>query len=284
MNEILVAVDFSKSSVNALAHAIGLASRFKSRMIWVWVENKNSIRHLAISDKEDLSKTVERKFSDLKDTFKNDIDLHLITTIAIKGATTKAILKISSERMVDFIVIGTHGSQGFRKLLMGNNARNIITGAKCPVLSIRLHRDLKRELKRIILPIDSSLDTRQKLPITTKIALAYNAEVHLLGLYFSSIESLRQRVNNYIEQTEKYLLKSGVTKIVTHLTTSKSGARTIINYAMKVDAGLISTMLDTENLTSDIWLGSQAQQLVNQSPIPILSITNKNLLRTRPIF
>ncbi len=282
MNEILVGLDFSESSMNALAHAVGLASRFRSDLLCVWVENKNSIRHLHMEKGDNLQDIVNAKFDEIMQTFKDEISIDKVELKFTKGVTYKEIVRVSIENQVDMIMIGAHGSQGFRRFLMGDNANHIIAEAKCPVISIREHRTLSKDLDVVVIPIDSSLDTRQKLPIATKIALAYNAEVHLLGLYFTTVGTLRKRVNSYVEQTEKFLLKSGVKKVVIHYTKSNNGARTIMNYAIKVNAGMIATMIETEKLASDVWLGSQGQQLVNQSPVPILSIANKEILRSRP--
>jgi len=282
MNEILVGVDFSESSQNALAHAIGLATKFKSNLLLVWVENSNSIRHLNIKSDESVKDIVESKFKKIINNYSNEISPKDIEYRIRKGVTYKEVIALSMENDVDMIMVGAHGSQGFRRFLMGDNANHIIAEAKCPVISIRETRTLKRGLKTIVIPIDSSLDTRQKLPITTKIALYYGAEVHLLGLYFSSVGTLRKRVNSYVKQSEEFLIKSRVKNIVVHFSASKNGARTIMNYAIKVNAGMISTMIETEKLASDLWLGSQGQQLVNQSPVPILSIANKEYMRSRP--
>ncbi len=282
MNEILVGIDFSESSNNALAHAVGLASKFKSNLLLVWVENNNSIRHLNILSNENIKDIVFSKFKDIVNKYSGDISPGEIEYCIRKGSTYKEVIALSIENDVDMIVIGAHGSQGFRRYFMGDNANHIIAEAKCPVISIREHRTLERELDTIVIPIDSSLDTRQKLPVTAKIALYYRADVHLLGLYFSNVGNLRKRVNSYVEQSEQFLLKSGIKNVVVHYSTSKNGARTIMNYAIKVNAGLISTMIETEKLASDLWLGSQGQQLVNQSPIPIMSIANKEYMRSRP--
>jgi nucleotide-binding universal stress UspA family protein len=282
MNEILVGLDFSESSMNALAHAVGLAKRFRSDLLCVWVENKNSIRHLNFDNGAELHDSVNEKFKKVMEEFKDEISLDKVELKLTKGVTYKEIIRVSVENKVDLIMVGAHGSQGFRRFLMGDNANHIIAEAKCPVISIREHRTLKKGLKTVVIPIDSTLDTRQKLPIATRIALAYGAEVHILGLYFTNVGTLRKRVNSYVEQTEKFLEKSGVKKVVTHYTKSNNGARTIMNYAVKVDAGMIATMIETERLASDVWLGSQGQQLVNQSPVPILSIANKEILRSRP--
>jgi nucleotide-binding universal stress UspA family protein len=282
MNEILVGIDFSESSNNALAHAIGLASRFKSNMLWVWVENKSSIRHLNLEKDQDIETVVTERCQKLINQYADQVSADKIEFQIRKGVVYKEIVALSIQNQVDLIVVGAHGSLGFRRFLMGDNANHIIAEAKCPVISIREHRTLKRGLETIVIPIDSSLDTRQKLPIATQMALYYNAEIHILGLYFTTVGTLRKRVNSYVEQTEAYLQKSGVKKVVTHYTKSNNGARTIMNYAIKVNAGLIATMIETETLSSDLWLGSQGQQLVNQSPIPILSIANKEILRSRP--
>lgn len=282
MNEILVGLDFSESSMNALAHAVGLASRFRSDLLCVWVENKNSIRHLNIEKNDNVEDIVNKKFNEVMQGFKEQISIEKVELKLVKGVTYKEIVRVSIENQVDLIMVGAHGSQGFRRFLMGDNANHIIAEARCPVISIREHRTLSKGLKTIVIPIDSSLDTRQKLPIATKIALAYGAEIHLLGLYFTTVGTLRKRVNSYVEQTEKFLEKSGVKKVVTHYSKSNNGARTIMNYAIKVDAGMIATMIETEKLASDVWLGTQGQQLVNQSPIPILSIANKEIMRSRP--
>ena len=41
-------------------------------------------------------------------------------------------------------------------------------------------------------------------------------------------------------------------------------------------------MIETESRTSDLWLGSQGQQLVNQSSVPVLSIANRQLIKATP--
>jgi nucleotide-binding universal stress UspA family protein len=282
MNEILVGVDFSESSQNALAHAVGLATKFKSNLLLVWVENSNSIRHLELEKGEEIHAVVEKRFQEVIEKYGKDISPRDIDTKIRKGVTYKEIVSLSIENDVDMIVVGAHGSQGFRRFLMGDNANHIIAEARCPVITIREHRTLNRDLDTIVIPIDSSLDTRQKLPIATKIALYYGADIHLLGLYFSNVGTLRKRVNSYVEQSEQFIIKSGVKNVVIHYAASKNGARTIMNYAIKVNAGLIATMIETERLASDLWLGSQGQQLVNQSPVPILSIANKEYMRSRP--
>ena len=280
MNEILVAVDFSDSSINALEHAIGVAKRFKANILMVWVENKRSLVHCGTKSPEEARKTATKKMEELIAKYKPELGGQDMEYRLRKGVTYKEVVALSKENKVDMIVTGVHGVHGFRRFFMGDNAKHILAEAKVPVLTIGLHRTLDRPLEVIVMPIDSTLDTRQKVGITTKFAQVFGATIHILGIYSSNVDTLRMRVNNYVEQVEKHLDKSNV-KHLTHFV-KKNDARTILNYAKKVDANLIVTMMETETRASDLWLGAQAQQLVNQSPIPVLSIANRQLIKARP--
>jgi len=281
MNEILVAVDFSESSINALEHAIGVAEKFKSNILMVWVESKSSLQHLSISKGEDAKKIVEQKFKEIIEKYQINIGKQEMEYRCKKGIAYKEIVALSIENEVDMIVTGVHGSHGFRRFLMGDTANHIIAEAKCPVLTIGLHRTLGRALQAIVLPVDQSLDTRQKVGIATQFAQLFGATIHILGLYTSSVKTLRRRVDEYVNQVDKHLKKNGI-KTVVYIEKDYKGAKSILNYSKKVDANLILTMIETESRTSDLWLGSQGQQLVNQSPIPVLSIANRQLIKSRP--
>ena len=53
-----------------------------------------------------------------------------------------------------------------------------------------------------------------------------------------------------------------------------------IEYALKVDANLISIMTEQEKTTKNLWLGAYAQQMVNHSPIPVMSIHSIEYMRS----
>jgi len=281
MNEILVAVDFSESSINALEHAIGVAERFKSNILMVWVESNSSLQYLELEKGDDVKKKVAIRFDEIIKKYKPTLNRQDIEYRCRKGVAYKEIVALSIENKVDMIVTGVHGAHGFRRFLMGNTANHIIAEAKCPVLTIGLHRTLGRALQDIVLPIDQSLDTRQKVGIATQFAQLFGATIHILGLYTSNVKTLQRRVDEYVKQVDKHLVKNGI-KTEIYMEKNYKGAKSILNYSKKVDANLILTMIETESRTSDLWLGSQGQQLVNQSTIPVLSIANKQLIKSRP--
>jgi nucleotide-binding universal stress UspA family protein len=95
---------------------------------------------------------------------------------------------------VDLIVCTTHGSSGFEETYIGSNAYRIVMHSKCPVVTIRPNYRFHASSKIIVLPIDSSLDTRQKVPYTCKLAEMMKSEIHVLGVYTSHQHSQREKI------------------------------------------------------------------------------------------
>ena len=164
-------------------------------------------------------------------------------------------------------------------MFIGNNANNVISKSKVPVLSIQINRKETTALTKIVAPIDNTIDTRQKIPFVTAFAQKFGAEVHLLGLYTTSVNTLVRRVDDYLAQTVKYM-ESNRIKVFAHTEKTDSLAKSILDYAIKIDANLISVMVEQESFSSDLWLGSQCAQLVNQSPIPVLCVPNKEYVKS----
>jgi universal stress protein A len=49
----------------------------------------------------------------------------------------RTIVRFAEEQGADLIVMGTHGWTGFRHLILGSTAENVVRTAKCPVLTVR---------------------------------------------------------------------------------------------------------------------------------------------------
>ena len=64
-------------------------------------------------------------------------------------------------------------------------------------------------------------------------------------------------------------------KVTYDLRQGSSVAQTCIDYAIERNAGLIMMMTETES--NNWFMGTVAQQLVNHSPVPILSIHSRDL-------
>jgi nucleotide-binding universal stress UspA family protein len=55
----------------------------------------------------------------------------------LEGDPTEQILKAARDANADVIVMGTHGSSGLMRLLVGSVAESVMRKAPCPVLTVR---------------------------------------------------------------------------------------------------------------------------------------------------
>jgi len=176
------------------------------------------------------------------------------------------------------VIAGTHGVSGFEEFWIGSNAYRIVTYAPCPVITVRASYKFEPSIKHIVIPIDSTLETRQKIPFATKLSKYFDAEIHVLSLYTTSIRAVRQRVDNYSKQVAKYLDDENV-KYTIDTVDVESITKSIIGYTKKVEGDIIAIMTEQETTTANLFLGAYAQQMVNHSPIPVLNIHAKEYIR-----
>ena len=189
----------------------------------------------------------------------------------------KEISDEARESKAMLVVTGTHGASVFVEFWIGSNANRIVSLSPCPVITIRSGIDIHRPLSRIVLPIDSTTETRQKATFTGYLAKKHDAQVHILSLYSSKVKAIRRNVDSYSDQVAKYFEQEGIKNLVTSKEVDNI-ADGIIDYGKSVDANLISIMSQQESTTANLWMGPYAQQTINRSPIPVLCIRPKETL------
>jgi nucleotide-binding universal stress UspA family protein len=60
-----------------------------------------------------------------------------VRTLVGHGAAAEEIVAIAVREKADLIVIATHGSTGFERLMFGSVAEKVVRLATCPVLTVR---------------------------------------------------------------------------------------------------------------------------------------------------
>ena len=152
---------------------------------------------------------------------------------------------------------------------MGSTAVRIVQEATCPVLSIREGFNFHKSLERILVPLNMSTNSRQKLPVAVKMAKAFGSQINILGQYENTSQA--QTVNIYIKQAETFLQKQNI-QYTTEIMQSKSLADDVLSYADTISADLIVISTEQDQVLSSLFIGTTAQQLVHHSLIPILSV------------
>jgi nucleotide-binding universal stress UspA family protein len=276
MKQIIVAIDFSKTSMNALAYGIHIANKAKADVQMVWVDNTTSeevvfegFAHEERNEKVALLKGLQEKYAKTLKGGKLDYKTR-------KGKVYIEIAQQAKSISADLIIAGTHGVSGYEEFWIGSNAYRIVTNAPCPVITLR-HDFKVNDIGKIVIPIDSSQETRQKIPVASQVSQLFNSEIHVLSLYSAPLKSMQKRVDNYVQHVLDYFKERKI-RYVAVKKESENITRTTIDYAEAVGADLIAIMTEQENTTANIFLGPYAQQMVNHSPLPVLSMRSKELV------
>ena len=279
MKKILIAIDFLDCSINALAHGVSIAEKAGADIELVWVNMPDNSKDIFKLDADSMLGEVEKRFKKLIEEYSPELGSGKMTYKIREGKVYKEIIHEAEDINADLIIVGTHGSSGFEEFWIGSNANKIVSATNKPIITIRGGVDIKRSLNRIVLPLDSTVETRQKLPFACALAKVCGAEMFVLSVYTTKVSQVRYRIDTYTDQVIEYLEDEGV-KYTRDAIDADNLTKSTIGYAERVEANLIAIMTEQERTATNLWLGPYAQQMVNHSPFPVLSIHPKDLIRS----
>lgn len=140
--KILIAIDGSKSALQAVKYAIGLGGALAQapHITLVTVHDETGLRHLAKHLPKDGLDDYFRQVSerDLKPARKLLDKAHLAHDMVIKfGHVVEEILGTASAGKFDVIVLGSKGRSGFGDLVLGSVAQRVSALSKQPVVLVK---------------------------------------------------------------------------------------------------------------------------------------------------
>ncbi len=142
IKKILVPIDFSDYSKNALKYAAQFAKQFNAKIYLIYVVEPMiypadfSMGQVAIPSTDiDLHSRAEEE---LKKLSKEIVNGNSKVEVLIKtGKPFVEIIESASANDIDLIIIATHGHTGVEHLLFGSTAEKVVRKAPCPVLTLR---------------------------------------------------------------------------------------------------------------------------------------------------
>jgi len=273
---IVVGIDFSDNSINALEHAISIANKANMSVTMVWVDHIDYSKEIFSVDPAHRLDAVAKRFNELIEKYSDCCEK--LEFVIRKGKVYREICDVAEEQKAKFLVVGTHGLSGFEEFWSGSNANRIVSASHVPVITIRGGVDVGQSLDRIVLPLDSTKVTREKVPVVAELAKYFDSEVHILGLQTTNLQDIRYRIKAYVAQTEDMFKENGI-KYKSTFIDSEQITDDTLEYAKSINANLIAIMTEQETTTANLWMGPYAAQMVNHSPFPVLSVKpNKDLM------
>lgn len=276
INRILIPVDFSETGLLALKHGAFMARLFKADLYLLFVVeiidfpfNLNTPVLITAHDYNAIEKSATDKLESIAADLKREGVINVIS-IVTRGRVISGIKEAAETNKIDIIVMGTHGAKGFDEYFIGSNAHKTVTISPCPVITIQKHAT-SMGFKNIVMPIDNSLHSRQKVNMVIDIAAKYGSEVHILGLINSNEDIDEKKFAIKIDSVEDVLKKAGISYL-RKIVKGQNLAVTAMEYSKEVNADLIVIMTEHESDLTGMFLGPFSKQIINHSSIPVMSI------------
>ena len=138
-NNILIAIDDSDCSMNAVKNGIELAQKLSANVMLLSIVDVTNLIDSAsvgaIIDK-DVEEIYEEQATKLIERVMKKYPYSKTTAISEEGIAKEAIISIADKHKADLIVMGTHGRTGLKHLFIGSVAEHVIRHSKIPVLVI----------------------------------------------------------------------------------------------------------------------------------------------------
>jgi nucleotide-binding universal stress UspA family protein len=140
IKNVLVPVDFSAPSLEAVEVALPLLKRFGAQLHLVHVFPPDcpltamATMPLIIPELE-TGRTVRRQLRDVAKQYQ--IELRRENIYALRGQPFQEICELARKTDIDLIVIATHGYTGLKHFTLGSTAERVVRYSPCPVLVVR---------------------------------------------------------------------------------------------------------------------------------------------------
>jgi nucleotide-binding universal stress UspA family protein len=132
-------------------------------------------------------------------------------------------------------------------------------------------------LSSIVVPIDTSFETRQKIPYALSMASIFNATIHVVGVSNDSDKDAEVTIKNYTRQVCNHIQEKGKSSTL-DMRLGGNPSKQTLQYASEKEAGIVVIMSEQEGRFMDFFTGKYSEQIIKNSNIPILTVHSKDLV------
>lgn len=284
MNKILIPVDFEKQSLLAIEQSFSLAQTILAEITLLYVHEPSGIFSSIFSDdqKSEILILIDERLAQIAG--KASVSSGITVNYRIeKGKIYSKIIEVSKEINAQFIVMGTNSSEqeGEQAKRVGANTSRVVRGAKCPVITVNGNH-VHSGCRNILLPLDLTMESRQKVTMGIEIARYYGAGIKVVSAFLTKNEKAEAgRLYQQGEQVTTFIASAGIDctfELIEMKDDTKTYVPSILEYAEKqVGIDLIIILTAQEVGLVEYFVGSQSLDFIRLSEIPVMSIRAKDL-------
>lgn len=237
---ILVPTDFTKAAEKAIEHAVAIASNSGDGITLLHIVNSHTEQLLEAAGKEpdELNSMLEETCQQVSQQVEAGCSYR-----TEEGNILEDINKVALDKDFRLMVIGTHGTRGLRQNLFGADMLKIARKAPVPIIIVP-EENAHLNYETIVFPFGGHPGFRNKIKATADIAQLFGSEVHIYSVDRPYSE-ISEQIKTNIESAKATFKERNIRFKEVHEgpeVYSAGFAKQTINYANKVNAGLIAVM------------------------------------------
>lgn len=275
IKNILIPVDFSSTSLNALNTAIKMAKRHGANLHLLYVQNvKCYYPKMGQTDKfqpftEDVSEKNRYLIKKMAMAILNDFQVNCILYFEI-GNTEKVLLNKARDLKTDLIVIGTTPALNNETYVFDTFPYRVIKKVSCNVLTVPSLK-VFNEFSNVIFPVFAKSNPMLRLYTARTIIKKNNSRVSVLGIARKQDENLCNTVKTVSDRikSEKGMFTGFAT---TRLLYTTNVIKEVSNICRKKDAELIIINADTDRTLKEFFFGNFTQKMIRDPETAVLCV------------
>ena len=256
---IIIPIDFTEQSIYAISQSYNLARYTNSKLLLLHVYEKQG----------------EERFDEITQLTKKTQEESGVSCdfMNIKGNIYKETVRVAEEVNAKMIVVGVESHINRTKDILTDSVSEMVRKSPCPVITIR-GKEQRDGCESILLPIDLSRDSREKVDVAVEFAKYFGAAIRVLGIYSLKDEKYENQLHAYVHQVKQFIKAKGVT-CSNKTMPAENIAEAVVEYANKIEADLIMIMNKPDLSLREMFLGTMAQKVIDISNIPVITINPK---------
>lgn len=271
MKRILIPVDFSEYSEEALKVAAQIARKNNSELILLHllelphqanalIGSGSSIPEIMFFKNKAIAKLEELMDADyLK-------GINVTEAIEFKNAS-EGIIDASIKNDANLIVMGSHGTSGFKELLVGSNTEKVVRFSNIPVLVIKKKAE-EFKARNFVFASDFSKETRKPFRKMIEFAKIFDSNLFLVMICtpnsFKTTSAAERIMRDFIADFD-------IENYSSHIYNDTNIENGVVNFANSVDADLIGMCTHGRTGLAHFFNGSIGENLVNHAAKPVIT-------------
>jgi len=264
---VIVATDFSEVAEYAVLHAAGICKMQNNKLTLLHIINKHT---KSLLKKEKLTQSsikekLEKKAKDLSEQYGIEVDF-----VTREGSIFSTIGSVAKDINANLVLFGTHGKTGLQHLI-GSYAMKVIVKSPAPVIAVH-KRDFREGYKNVVMPIDDTSESKQKVKWAIHIAKKFNSTIHIFAIDVKDKER-KSKIKGNLIQIKKFFNQHNVKHTDKICETTGSFPKKILDYSKSIDADLIMIMTNPDKIFPTFIIDQWEERvLFNNELIPVMAI------------